>query len=155
MDQAELGIHEIEVIVQALAAGRSQRRLVGLLVVPRLVGVAALHRGNDMEKPARRMPQFLRATFQHLGDHLFLADMLLGDELDRNPGLQRQRLGVFPHTITQRRGKLRIIENANLVGVEKLRHPGREAHPRERPGHHHPIIAGQHPGNPIVIPLRQ
>jgi hypothetical protein len=36
---------------------------------------------------------------EHLGDHLFLADVALGDVLDRAPGLRCQRCGALPHPI--------------------------------------------------------
>jgi hypothetical protein len=49
---------------------------------------------------------------------------------------------------------LRIIENPNLVGVEKPRHSLGVAHARKRPRHRHPIKTGQHPGNPLVVAFR-
>ena len=44
IDQAQLGIHEIEIVVQALAAVRPDEGLVRLLVVPGFIGVAGFHR---------------------------------------------------------------------------------------------------------------
>jgi hypothetical protein len=50
VDQPQLAIHEVEIVVQALAAIGSQIRLVGRLVVPRLVGAARLHRRDDVDQ---------------------------------------------------------------------------------------------------------
>ena len=81
--------------------------------------------------------------------------MALGDVLDRDPGFGRQRCRALPHPIAQRLGKLRVIEDADAVGIEKPRHPLGVADHRQRPGDHHPVVAGQHPGYPIVIAFRQ
>src|SRR5438105_13923016 len=59
------------------------------------------------------------------------------------------------HAVAQCRGKLRVIEDANPDRVEKLRHSRGVAHRGKRPGHHHPVVTGQHAGNPIVIALRE
>jgi len=150
IDQPEIGIHEVEIVVQALAAVRAQIGLVRPLVVPRLVGVAGFHRRNDMDQAG-----MVAALFQHFRDHRFLADMTLGDVLDRDRGFLRQRRRALPHAIAQRRGKLRVIENPNLVGVKKPRHPLRVARPRKRSRHHHPVITGQNTRNPLLVALRQ
>src|ERR1700748_1647474 len=83
IDQAEFGVHEVEIIVQALAAGRAQIGLVRLLVMPWLVGVAGLHRRDDVNQAG-----MLAALLQHLGDNRLLADMALSDMLNRAPGLR-------------------------------------------------------------------
>ena len=95
------------------------------------------------------------ALFQHFGDHGFLADMAVGDVRDGDPGLRRQRRGTLAHLIAQPCGKLRIVENANVVGVEEARHAFGIAHARKGSRHHHPIIAGQNAGNPIIVAIRQ
>jgi putative membrane protein len=59
------------------------------------------------------------------------------------------------HTVAQRRGKLRVIEDANPDRVENFRHSCGVAHRGKRPGHHHPVVTGQHAGDPIVIALRE
>src|SRR5882762_10779931 len=48
--QAKLGIDEIEIVVETLAAVRPHEGLVRLLVVPRLVSAARLHRRDDMHQ---------------------------------------------------------------------------------------------------------
>jgi hypothetical protein len=150
INQPPLGIHEVEIIMQALAAVRPHIGAVGGLVVPGLVGIAGFHRRNDMHKAGT-----VAASGEDFRDNLFFADVAFGDVLDRDSGLHRHRRGARAHRIAQRRGKLRIIENPNLVGVEKPRHSLGVAHPRKRPRHHHPIKTGQHRGNPLVVAFRQ
>ena len=94
-------------------------------------------------------------SFQHLRHDRFLADVALGDVLDRDPRLRCQRCRPLAHAVAQRRGKLRVIEDANPDRVEKLRHSRGVAHRGKRPGHHHPVVTGQHAGDPIVIALRE
>src|ERR1700719_3797156 len=115
MDQSQLCIHEVEVVVQAFAAVRLEKALAGLLVVPGLVAVAGLH-GRDHMHQAGMIPPL----GQYFGDHLFLANMALGDVLDRNPRLARNRRRLLTHSITQRRGKLRVVENTYALRISDL-----------------------------------
>jgi hypothetical protein len=57
------------------------------------------------------------------GDDRFLADVALADMLDRDPGFSGHRCRRLAHPLTQCRGKVRIVEDADLVGVEEPRHP--------------------------------
>jgi hypothetical protein len=91
-------------------------------------------------------------NFRH---NLFFADVALGDVLDRDPGLRRHCRRARTHRIAQCRGELRIIEGPDVAGVKKSSHAGGVAHAGKSPGHHHPVITGQHAGNPLVIALRQ
>src|SRR4029077_14472037 len=50
IDQAKLGIDEIEIVVETLAAVWPHEGLVRRLVVPRLVSAARLHRRDDMHQ---------------------------------------------------------------------------------------------------------
>src|ERR1700730_5927626 len=118
--------------------------------MPRLVGAARLHRRDDMYQAG-----VFATSFQHLRHDGFLADVALGDVLDRDPRLRCQRCRPLAHAVAQRRGKLRVIEDANPDRVEKLRHSRGVAHRGKRPGHHHPVVTGQHAGDPIVIALRE
>ena len=137
VDQAQFGIHEVEIIVQALAAVRPQVGPVRLLVVPGSVGVAGLHRRDDMHQAG-----MIAALFQHLGDDCFLADVALGDMLDPDPGFSGQRCRRLTHSLTKRRGKVRIVEDADPVGVEEPRHPLGVADGGKRPGYNNPVVAG-------------
>ena len=79
----------------------------------------------------------------------------LREVLDGDPGLGGQRCRTLAHPIAQRHGKLRVVEDADAVGIEKPGHPLGIANRRQRPGDHHPVVAGQHPGDPVVVALRQ
>src|SRR5205807_10117534 len=57
--------------------------------------------------------------------------------------------------VADRRGELRVIEDANPDRVEEPRHSRGVAHRGRRPGHHHPVVTGQHAGDPTVITLRE
>ena len=111
--------------MQALAAGRTHFVPVGLHVVPRLVGIAGFHGRDDMHQA-----RVVTALFQNLGDDAFLADMALRDVFDRDPGCFRHARRRRTHLITQFRGELGILENANAARVEKPRHPVGVAHRR-------------------------
>src|SRR5262250_1953225 len=102
IDQAQLGVDEVEVVVQASAAIRPQEGAVRLLVVPGLVAVAGFHRRDDMDEAG-----MLAADGEHFGDDIFLADVALGNVLDGNAGSTRQFSGALAHAIAKRFGKSR------------------------------------------------
>ena len=150
VDQTERGIHEIKVVVQALAAVRANEGLVCGFVVPRSVGVTGFHRRDDVDQP-----RVFAALLQHALDHGFLAGVAFGDVLDRHPGTGRQRSGGVPDTITQRLREGRVIEDFDPAGVEEPGHPLRVADRRQGSRDHHTVVAGQNARYPLVIALRQ
>jgi hypothetical protein len=150
IDQPEFGVLEIEVVVQAFAAVRPDVGLMRLLVVPGLVGVAGFHRRDDVHQ-ARMVATLLK----HARHNIFLADMRLGDVLDQDPSLGGQRRRTLAHPIAQRLGEVRVVEDADATGIEIPSHPCGVAHYGQRPSDHQPVVARQHPGNPIVVALRQ
>ncbi|MPZ36401.1 MAG: hypothetical protein GEV13_36555 [Rhodospirillales bacterium] len=150
INQPELAIHEVEIVVQALAAIGPQVRLVGRLVVPRLVRVARLHRRDDVDQA-----RVIATPFQHLGNDGFLADVALCDVLDLDTRRCRQPGGGFAHALSQFHRKARIVEAAYPRGVEKTRHSLRVAPRRKRARHHNPVVARQHTCEPILVALRQ
>src|SRR5439155_22465966 len=50
IDQAQLGVDEVEVVMQAFASIRPQEGAMRVLVMPGLVGVAGFHRRDDMHQ---------------------------------------------------------------------------------------------------------
>ena len=68
IDQTQLGIDEVEVIMQAFAAIWPQGGAMRLLVVPGLVAVAGFHCRDDMHQAG-----MVAADGKHLGDDGFLA----------------------------------------------------------------------------------
>ena len=67
--------------MQTLAAVGAQEGSVRLLVVPGLVGITRLHCRDDVHQTG-----MIATRRQDLGDDGLLADMALGDVLDRYPG---------------------------------------------------------------------
>src|SRR5580704_8759552 len=118
IDQAQLGVDEVEVIMQAFTGGRAQESAMGLLAVPGLVGGTGFHRRDDMHQAG-----MVAACGQHLGNHLLLADVAVGNVLDGNAGSRSQLGGALAHTVTKRLGKSRIVEDADLPRRQKCRHP--------------------------------
>jgi hypothetical protein len=150
IDQPELGIDEVEVVVQALAAVRAQEGLMRLLIVPGLVGITRLHRRDDMHQPG-----MIPTCGQYLGDNRFLADMALGDMLDRYSRSRRNHRRSLPHPITQPGRKRRIIEDPYPPRPQQLRHPLGKARSRQGSRDHDPVVARQDTRQPISIPIRQ
>jgi len=71
IDQPQLGVDEVEVIMQALAAVRPQEGAMRALVVPGLVAVTGFHRRDDMDEAG-----MIATDGKHLGDNVLLADMV-------------------------------------------------------------------------------
>src|SRR5437588_8404627 len=68
IDQAQLGVDEVKVVMQAFASIRPQEGAMGVLVMPGLVGVAGFHRRDDMHQAGT-----VATDNKHPGD-----DVLLG-----------------------------------------------------------------------------
>ena len=149
MAQAELLVHEIELVMQTLAVIGKQIRLSGLFVVPRLVGGAGLHRREDAHQP-HLLPSFR----QRLLHPIFLAEVPLADKLDLDASLRRHLFGVLPNPVPERLGELRVIEDANLPLKQERCHSPGKADPRQGPENQHPVPATQHAGNLRRVPLR-
>jgi type II secretory pathway predicted ATPase ExeA len=92
---------------------------------------------------------------EHLGDNVLLADVALGNVLDCHAGLGRQRHRTLTNPVSQLHRELRIVEDADRVGMKETRHPLRVANHRHRASDHHSIVAGQHAPDPLVVALRQ
>jgi hypothetical protein len=72
--------------VQTLAAVGAQEGSVRLLVVPGLVGITRLHCRDLHCRDDLHQTGMMPTRRQDLGDDGLLADMALGDVLDRYPG---------------------------------------------------------------------
>jgi hypothetical protein len=112
-DQPERGIQEVELVVQAFTAVRSHERLAGSLVVPRPVAVAGFHRREDVHRAG-----MLAALLEHPRDNRFLANMALGDVLDRDPCFRGKRCRTVSNTIPQLPRELWVIKDADPVGIQ-------------------------------------
>jgi len=92
IDQAELGVDEVEVIMQAFTGSRAQEVAMGFLAVPGLVGGAGFHRRNDMHQAG-----VVAARGQHRGNYLLLADVTAGKVFDGNAGGRSQLGSALAH----------------------------------------------------------
>src|SRR5215469_7985488 len=97
----------------------------------------------------------IAALRQHLCHNVFLADMRLGDVLDRDPCRSCEGYGTLPYAIPQRHCELRVVEDADPTGVEKPRHALGIADTGQRPGDHHPVVARQDPSYLPTVALDQ
>jgi len=103
-----------------------------------------------MHQPGR-----LAACGQHLGHHVFLADVGLGDVLDRRAVLGGQRLRVLADALAQRQRELRVVEDADAARVEKARHALGKAGLGQRPGDDDAVVARQHARQVLRVPRRE
>src|SRR3984893_11076592 len=150
IDQAQLGVDEVEVVMQAFASIRPQEGAMRVLVMPGLVGVAGFHRRDDMHQAGT-----VATDDKHPGDDVLLADVVLGNVFDGNASGTRQLGGALAHLIAKRFGKSRIVEDPDLPGRKKSRHSLRVTGSRQRAGDDDPVIAGEHPGEALAVTLRQ
>jgi hypothetical protein len=65
IDQAQLGVDEVEILMQAFASIRPQEGAMRVLVMPGLVGVAGFHRRDDMHQA-----RTVTADDKHFGEAL-------------------------------------------------------------------------------------
>ena len=97
MAEPELGIDEVEVVVEALALLGLETRPPGLLVVPRSIGRASLHRRQDVNEAG-----VLATLREDLSDAIFLSKRRLAHELDFHAVFLRQPLRILPDLLTER-----------------------------------------------------
>jgi hypothetical protein len=99
--------------------------------------------------------RMIAAPLKHFGHDLFLADVRLGNGLNRNPRRRRQLLSATPDRIAQRLGKARVVEYPNPSRLQKCRHARRVAYLRQRARHQNPVIAGEHSVQAFPIAIDQ
>ena len=149
MAQPQILVHEVEVVMQALAVIRYQIRLAGLLVVPRLVGRAGLHGRENADQP-----RLLTPAGQNLFHPVFLPEVPLADELDLDSRFGRHLLRVLANPVAERLGELRIVEYPIFLSYRNDVIPGK-ADLRQRAENQHPVPTAQHSGDLGGVTLRQ
>ena len=138
--QPQFRRYEVKVVVQAFGRGGFDIGTVGLLVVPRLIGAARLHRRKHVNQA-----RMIAAILQDFPHPLFLAEVVFSDELDLQPGLGGKSFSVFPNLVTKRLRPFGIIENPDTVGVEKTGHALGVANTGNGPGDDNAVPAGKNP----------
>src|SRR3982750_4564392 len=147
--EAQIFIHKVEVVMQALAVIRNQIRLACLLVVPGLVCRAGLHGGENAHQPRLLTPS--RENFFH---PVFLPEVPLADELDLDTGFRRHLLRVLANPVPEWLGELRIVEDPNLSLEEKRRHASGKADLWQCAENQHPVPTTQYTGNLSGVTFR-
>lgn len=112
--------------------------LAGGLIVPGFVARAFLHCREDMDQ-AGLSPPFCQDLFDAV---ILTKGIDLSDELDLNIILGGDCLHMGADLLSQGIGKMRVVEDPDLVHVQKSCHATVEAPPREGTLDHHPVIAG-------------
>ena len=93
------------------------------------------------------------ARLQHLGDDSLLANVILGDVFDLDPGLRRQGRRALAHAVAELQGEFRVVEDTDCVGEEKPRHAFGVTNRGKRPRDHDTVVTRQDTGNPLVVAL--
>jgi hypothetical protein len=136
--------------MQALAVIRLQVGLAAGLVVPGLVAHARFH-GREDPHQSGVFPAF----FQNLLDPFFLAEVALADELDLQPVVLRQALGVLAELLAEGFGEARIVEDADSLLVQVGGHAGGVTNLGKCAEQNDPVVAGKHAGDLSGVPLGQ
>jgi len=148
--QAKLGINEIEVVMQAFAAVVFEECFVGGLVMPGLIARTGLHGREYMHKAGMRTALNHEVLYA-----LFLAKVLLADEVDDKAILCRNRFGILPYLFSQRPCPLGIVENTDAVACQKPRHSLRIAYAWNRAGQNNTIKTGNNALNFITMSFNE
>lgn len=112
--EPEVGVDEVEVVVEALAAVGFEERLPGALVVPGLEGRAGLHGAEDVHETGMGA-----ALGQDFLDPVFLAERTdLPDELDGEAVLPRHPFRVLTDGVAQGLGELGEVEDEDAAPVQ-------------------------------------
>ena len=115
--QAKLGVDGIEVVMQTFAAVILEKRFVGIFVMPGLITGAWLHCREDVYKAGTRSPLSNNLLYA-----LFFAKILFADEVNGKAVLGGNSLCVLPDLIPQRHRPLGIVENTDVLLLQKQRH---------------------------------
>ena len=135
--QAELGVDEVEVVVEALPVLVAQGGLPGSLVMPGGEGGTWLHGREDVDEAG-----LITSLLEDSPNAIFLAEgMDRPDELDLQAVLPGDPFSVLSDLVTQGLGEARIVEETNPVQPQVGRHALGEANPGESARDDDPIKA--------------
>ena len=122
---------------------------MGGFVVPGPIRRARLHGREDVDQT-----RVVSAFGEDLFDPRLLAERLeLADELDLQPRLGGEPLGVLPQLLAQRLGPTRIIEQADLVVTEIPAHRLGMTDIGQRAGDDDPVEARQDAADAVLVAL--
>ena len=84
---------------------------------------AELEGNPEKSQRLEREARVIAALADNLLDPCLLAEAALAHELDLDAGLFGELLRVGTHLVSQRLGKARVVEDADVPGVQVRRHP--------------------------------
>ncbi len=141
-------IHEIKIVVQALALVRFQKGFAGMFVMPWFECRALFHGREDPYQPG-----MLASFGQHSFDPVFLSEVLLADKLNLDFMICGQFLGILSQLIPEGFGKPRIIKNPYLAFVQPGTHACGKANMRKGSKNQNPVIARENPSDLFRVTL--
>src|SRR3990172_8304803 len=117
--QPQLIIYKVKILGHTFAAVWFQIRIACYFIVPRTIRRTPLHRSKDMYQTG-----LITALLQNLLDTVFFAKILLAAmrKLNLHSVCLSQRFGVLSNAFAQRFCKFGIIENANPLLIQIMRH---------------------------------
>ena len=115
--KAKRGIDEIEVIVQAFATVVFEEGLVRIFVMPGFIAHTGLHCRKNMYQAG-----MLPSLGDNIFDPLFLAKVFFANEVNRKAVLGSDGFGILAYLFSQGKCPLGIVENTDVVHVQKPRH---------------------------------
>jgi len=113
--KAQFFIHEIKIVVQAFALIGFQKGLAALFVMPRFECRALFHGRENPDQP-----RMLAAFGQHFFDPVFLAEVLFTNKFNLDSMIGCKLFSILPQLITERFGKLRVVENKLCVSSSAI-----------------------------------
>jgi len=137
--QSQLFVQEVEIVGHTFAGVRFQIGFAGHFVMPRTIRSTAFHRAKDMHQA-----WLFAALVQDFLNPGFLAKILIAHKFDLYSVGLRQRFGILSNPLAQRLGKLGIVEDANALLIQIMRHALGVTEGLQTAREHNAVIATQH-----------
>jgi hypothetical protein len=148
--QSQLGVDEIEVIMQAFPVVKLEKGFVGVLVMPGRKAGAGFHGRKDVDQTG-----MVSSLGQNLLNPLFLSKVLFADEIDRKTVLGRKGFGVLSDLFPQGLCPAGVVKDPDPVTDQISRHALRIADTRNGSGQNDTVKAGNDALNLIVMPFHK
>jgi hypothetical protein len=148
--QPQLGVDEIEVVMQAFAAVKLEKGFVRVLVMPGRKTGAGFHGRKDVDQTG-----MVSSLGQDLLNPLFLSKVLFADEIDGKAVLGREGFGVLSDLFPQGLCPAGVIKDPNPVAEQISRHALRIADTGDCSGQNDAVKAGNDTLNLVVMPFHK
>ncbi len=146
--QPQVGVDEIEVVVQALGLAGLEERPVRGLVVPGPERGARLHGREHVNQTG-----VIAAFGEDRLDPLLLAEVLALDVFDRQAVLGSQPFGIRPNLAAQGLGETSVVEQPGSARSQGRRHRPSVADVDECPRQNSPVEARERPENLLGLTI--